>query len=76
MSTQQVIELAKAIKSNADLKAICASTKCSDVDDQCEVAKQYGFDVHPHDFDNYQEGKLVEASDEDSFLIPNWWDHI
>ena len=55
---------------------MCVSTKCSDVDDQCVVAKQYGFSIHPHDFDSYQGGKLVEQSDEDSFLRPNWWELV
>ena len=53
MSAEQIVEFAKAIKADAELKALCESTKCSDVDDQCDVAKQKGFDVHPHDFDNF-----------------------
>ena len=76
MSAEQIVELAKAIKSDASLRELCAATKCSDVDDQCEVAKQYGFSIHPHDFDSYQGGKLVEQSDEDSFLRPNWWELV
>ena len=76
MSAEQIVELAKAIKLDASLRELCASTKCSDVDDQCEVAKQYGFSIHPHDFDSYQGGKLVEQSDEDSFLRPNWWELV
>ena len=76
MFAEQIVELAKAIKSDASLRELCASTKRSDVDDQCEVAKQYGFSIHPHDFDSYQGGKLVEQSDEDSFLRPNWWELV
>ena len=76
MSAAQIVELAKAIKSDASLRELCATTKCSDVDDQCEVAKQYGFSIHSHDFDSYQGGKLVEMSDEDSFLRPNWWELV
>ena len=76
MSAEQIVEFAKAIKAAAELRALCQSTKCSDVDDQCDVAKQNGFDIHPNDFDKYQGGKLVETSDEDSFMIPNWWEHV
>tara|TARA_Y100000766_G_C18559414_1_gene436906 strand:+ start:388 stop:618 length:231 start_codon:yes stop_codon:yes gene_type:complete len=76
MSAEQIVEFAKSIKADAELRALCESTKCSDVDDQCDVAKQKGFDVHPHDFDNFLDGELVESSDEDSFMIPNWWERV
>ena len=76
MSAQAVIDLANAIKADANLKAICASNRCADVDDQCAVAKQKGFDVHPHDFDEFSNGDLVESNDEDTFLKPSWWDLI
>ena len=34
MSAQAVIDLANAIKADATLKALCASSQCDDVDDQ------------------------------------------
>ena len=74
MSEQGLIALAKAIKADPEFKALCASDKCADVDDQCDVTKQRGFDVHPSDFDTFKGGLLVETSDEDFFLKPNWWE--
>ena len=76
MSDQALISFASAVKADAALRAISASDKCADVDDQCDVAKQYGFDVHPHDFDNYKDGLLVEQADEDFFLKPKWWELV
>ena len=76
MSAQAVIDLANAIKADATLKALCASSQCADVDDQCRVAKEKGFDIHPHDFDQFNNGDLIEANDEDTFLKPSWWDRI
>ena len=76
MSAQAVIDLANAIKADAALKALCASSQCADVDDQCRVAKEKGFDIHPRDFDQFNNGDLIEANDEDTFLKPSWWDRI
>lgn len=76
MSVQALISFASAVKTDAALRAISASDKCADVDDQCDVAKQHGFDVHPHDFDNYKDGLLVEQADEDFFLKPKWWELV
>ena len=76
MSDQALISFASAVKTDAALRAISASDKCADVDDQCDVAKQHGFDVHPHDFDNYKDGLLVEQADEDFFLKPKWWELV
>ena len=53
-----MIALAKAIKADPEFKALCASDQCADVDDQCDVAKQRGFDVHPSDFDTFKEDFL------------------
>ena len=76
MTAQSVIDFAQAIKADPELLQLCASDQCADVDDQCDVAKQRGFDVHPHDFDAFRDGLLVEQSDEDSFLKPQWWSLI
>ena len=76
MSAQAVIDLANAIKADATLKALCGSIQCADVDDQCRVAKEKGFEIHPHDFDQFNNGDLIEANDEDTFLKPLWWDRI
>ncbi len=76
MSAQAVIDLANAIKADANLRELCASSHCSDVDDQCLVAKQKGFDLHPRDFDEFANGDLIERNDEDTFLKPSWWDRI
>ena len=61
MSAQAVIDLANAIKADATLKALCASSQCADVDDQCSVAKEKGFDIHPKDFDQFNNGDLIET---------------
>jgi len=76
MSDHALISFATKVKTNADLRAICASDKCADVDDQCKVTKQHGFDLHPHDFDKYKNGLLVEQADEDFFLKPKWWELV
>ncbi len=76
MSAQAVIDLANAIKRDATLKALCASSQCADVDDQCSIAKEKGFDVHPNDFDQFDNGDLIESNDEDTFLKPSWWERI
>ena len=76
MSAQAVIDLANAIKTDAKLKALCASSHCADVDDQCRIAKEKGFDVHPNDFDQFNNGDLIESNDEDTFLKPSWWERI
>ena len=73
---QAVIDLAKATKADATLKALCASSQCADVDDQCSVAKEKGFDIHPHDFDQFNNGDPIEANHEDTFLKPSWWNRI
>lgn len=38
MSDHALISFATKVKTNVDLRAICANDKCADVDDQCEVA--------------------------------------
>ena len=76
MSAQAVIDLANAIKADATLKALCASSQCADVEDQCSVAKERGLDIQPHDVDQFNTGGLVEANDEDTFLKPSWWERI
>ena len=76
MSAQAVIDLANAIQADATLKALCASSQCADVDDQCSVAKEKGFDIHPKDFDQFNNGDLIETDREDTFLKPSWWDRI
>ena len=76
MSAHAVIDLANAIKADATLKALCASSQCADVDDQCTIAKEKGFDIHPHDFDQFNNGDLIETDREDTFLKPSWWERI
>ena len=76
MSAQAGIDRANAIKADETLKALCASSQCADVDDQCRVAKEKGIDIHPHDFDQFNNGDLIEANDEDTFHTPAWWDRI
>ena len=76
MSAQAVIDLANAIKTDATLKALCASSQCADVDDQCTIAKEKGFDIHPNDFDQFNNGDLIETDREDTFLKPSWWERI
>ncbi len=76
MSTEAVIELANAIKDDAQLKVLCASVACADVDDQCSIAREKGFDIHPHDFDAFNNGDLIETDDEDTFLKPLWWERV
>ena len=66
MSAQAVIDLANAIKRDATLRELCASSQCADVDDQCTIAKEKGFDIHPHDFDQFNGGDLIEMLIEDA----------
>lgn len=58
---------------NAQLAAVCASDRAADADDQAAIAREAGFDVHPADLVNCQDGALVEHVDEDFYMKPNWW---
>ena len=40
------------------------------------IAKEKGFDIHPHDFDQFNNGDLIETDREDTFLKPSWWERI
>jgi hypothetical protein len=39
-------------------------------------AKGKGFDIHPHDFDPFNNGDHIEGDGEDTFLKPSWWERI
>ena len=38
--------------------------------------KEKGFDIHPNDFDQFNNGDLIETDREDTFLKPSWWERI
>lgn len=73
MSLEQLHAFALEIARNAELATACASNQAADADDQAEIARKTGFDVHPADLVNYKNGSLVEYVDEDFFMKPSWW---
>ena len=40
------------------------------------MANQHGFDVHPHDFDDFKDVFLLEQTDEEFYLNPKHWEPV
>lgn len=76
MSLEQLREFARKIISDPELAAICNSDRAADADDQASLAREAGFDVHPSDLVNCQNGALVENVEEDFFMKTSWWNLV
>lgn len=76
MSLEQLRQFALKIICDPELAAICSSDRASDADDQATLAREAGFDVHPSDLVNCQNGALVENVDEDFFMKSTWWNLV
>ena len=73
MSLEQLRQFALAISRDGELLAVCASDAAADADDQARIARDAGFDLHPSDLVDFQDGTLVEHVEEDFFMKPGWW---